>query len=255
LDQVKNHLRIDYTNDDQYIQSMIGVATAKAERFLRRRLVTQTWKVFIDHWPDGDIVLPFGKLQSVTHVKYTDTAGTQTTWTAATYYTVDTDSDPGRIKLRYGQTYPSPSLAPDNPIEIQFVCGYGAHAVQTITAASNASPIVVTIAGHGYTTGDTVYIYGTTGNTATNGTWIITKVTDNTFSLNGSTGNAAWVSGGSCVKQAVPQPILQGMYLYTGDLYENREDIIVLPGLSDINRTWAAKALLTPHILWEEPSA
>jgi len=66
LDQVKAHLNIDYTNDDAYLQTLIAVATAKAEQITRRRLITQTWKLFLDQWPSGDIVLPFGKLSSVT---------------------------------------------------------------------------------------------------------------------------------------------------------------------------------------------
>lgn len=254
LDQVKAHLNIDYTNDDAYLQTLIAVATAKAEQITRRRLITQTWKLFLDQWPSGDIVLPFGKLSSVTHVKYTNTAGTQTTWydsTTTTYANIDTDSDPGRIKLNYGYSYPSASLSPDNPIEIQFVCGYGAHASQAITAASNASPIVVTIVGHGYTTGDEVYIYGTTGQTAANGTWIVTKVDADTFSLNGSITAAAWVSGGTCIKQAVDPLILHGMKLVIGDMHEHREDTII--GMTTANLK-VAEGLFLMKKLHERPT-
>jgi hypothetical protein len=67
----------------------------------------------------------------------------------------------------------------------------------TITAASNATPIVVTSAAHGLSTGTRVTIAGVTGNTAANGTWTITVLDANTFSLNGSTGNGAYVSGGT----------------------------------------------------------
>lgn len=62
-------------------------------------------------------------------------------------------------------------------------------AAVNITSSTNASPIVVTAASHGYVTGDVVTIAGHLVNTAAVGTWIVTKVTDNTFSLNGSTGN------------------------------------------------------------------
>jgi Ubiquitin-activating enzyme E1 FCCH domain len=66
----------------------------------------------------------------------------------------------------------------------------------TITAATNAAPIVITSAGHGLTTGTLVTISGVTGNTAANGTFQVTVVDANTFSLNGSAGNGAYVSGG-----------------------------------------------------------
>lgn len=67
----------------------------------------------------------------------------------------------------------------------------------SITGATNASPIVITSASHGLTTGDRVTITGVGGNTAANGTWIITRLDANTFSLNGSTGNGSYTSGGT----------------------------------------------------------
>lgn len=68
----------------------------------------------------------------------------------------------------------------------------------TVTGATNASPIVVTTSlSHYLWTGASVTISGAVGNTATNGTFTITKLSDTTFSLNGSTGNGTWTSGGS----------------------------------------------------------
>ena len=65
-----------------------------------------------------------------------------------------------------------------------------------ITAASNASPIVVTSALHGLTVGSNVTITGVVGNTAANSTFTVSAVTANTFDLSGSTGNGNWTSGG-----------------------------------------------------------
>jgi len=72
---------------------------------------------------------------------------------------------------------------------------------ETITNATNASPIVITATAHGYASGQTVTVSGVLGNIAANGTWTVTVLTANTFSLNGSTGNGAYVSGGSAVYQ------------------------------------------------------
>ena len=66
-----------------------------------------------------------------------------------------------------------------------------------ISAASNASPIVITSNNHGLSNGARVTISGVNGNTAANGTWTVTVIDQNTFSLNGSTGNAAYTSGGT----------------------------------------------------------
>lgn len=84
-----------------------------------------------------------------------------------------------------------------------------------ITNATNATPIVITSTGHGLATGDAVVIAGVGGNTnansvpenayglglgatvAPNPFWIVTKIDANSFSLNGSAGNAAYTSGGT----------------------------------------------------------
>lgn len=79
----------------------------------------------------------------------------------------------------------------------------GAHGSSiAITGASNASPIVVTAANHGYSSGESVVISGVGGNTAANGTWIVTVLSASTFSLNGSSGNGAYTSGGTAALTA-----------------------------------------------------
>ena len=71
----------------------------------------------------------------------------------------------------------------------------------SITNATNASPIVITAASNGLVTGEQVYISGVNGNTAANATnntyTTITRADANDFSLNGTTGNGAYTSGGS----------------------------------------------------------
>ena len=64
--------------------------------------------------------------------------------------------------------------------------------------ASETAPISIGTAGpHGLATGNSVVIAGVLGNTAANGKWTIT-VTDAThFTLNGSSGNGTYTSGGT----------------------------------------------------------
>ncbi|MFO0966754.1 MAG: LamG-like jellyroll fold domain-containing protein [Gemmataceae bacterium] len=69
---------------------------------------------------------------------------------------------------------------------------YGLNISGTVSAATNAGPIVVTSTNHGLATGDKVSITGATGNTAANGAWTVTVIDANTFSLNGSTGNGSY---------------------------------------------------------------
>jgi hypothetical protein len=67
---------------------------------------------------------------------------------------------------------------------------------KVITGASNASPISITALSHGFATDDWVLIFGVLGNTAANGLWRVTNTGANTFTLQGSTGNGAYTSGG-----------------------------------------------------------
>lgn len=69
-----------------------------------------------------------------------------------------------------------------------------------ISAATNATPISVTSTAHGLADNDIVFISGVLGNTAANGTFKITYVSANAFTLDGSVGNAAYTSGGYVIK-------------------------------------------------------
>ncbi len=71
---------------------------------------------------------------------------------------------------------------------------------KNLTGATNATPISISCAAHGYSTGDTVVITGVTGNTNANGTWEITSTGANTFTLNGSTGNGTGSGGTARVR-------------------------------------------------------
>jgi hypothetical protein len=74
------------------------------------------------------------------------------------------------------------------------------NASQNITGITQANPAVVTVAGHGYSNGDDVWINSVVGMTELNGRrFRIANVTTNTFELSGvdSTGYTAYTSGGT----------------------------------------------------------
>src|SRR5579884_3684274 len=48
LADAKNYLRVDITNDDTLVTGLITAARAHAEEFMRRSLITQTWKLAYD---------------------------------------------------------------------------------------------------------------------------------------------------------------------------------------------------------------
>lgn len=69
--------------------------------------------------------------------------------------------------------------------------------VGSVTDATNASPINIELAAHGLTTGDIVWVASVGGNTAANGAWEVTVVDADNFTLDGSTGNGSYTSGGT----------------------------------------------------------
>ena len=126
--ECKTHMRIDHTNEDSYIDLLITAARKKAEQYTRRKFIQATLTGYLDVWPDSDyITLPFGNLSSVTSVKYTNTAGTQSTFSSDDYI-VESAVEPGKIVLGYGEVWPTAQLYPSLPIEIIFVAGYGDNA-------------------------------------------------------------------------------------------------------------------------------
>lgn len=67
-----------------------------------------------------------------------------------------------------------------------------------ITAATNATPIVITTtSAHGLVTGQVVVVAGLVGNTAGNGTFEISAASGSTYTLLNSAGNGVWSSGGT----------------------------------------------------------
>lgn len=141
LTEAKAHLNVTISDDDTMIGVYMSAAISVCEQILQRKLITQTWKVYLDSWP-AEIVLPFGDLQSVTHVKYTDEDGVQATF-SPDYYTVDTVAVPGRIVLKPNETWPTDTLFNVNPIEIQFVTGYGDAATDVPDGIRSAALLMV----------------------------------------------------------------------------------------------------------------
>lgn len=114
------------TTQDTLLSTLITAARQQAESVTQRKFITQTWNLYLEEFPPGDsFVIPFGNLTSVVSLAYKDSDGDSTTMTATTAYLVDTSSDPGRIVLPYGVSWPSFTAYPFKPITCQFVCGYG----------------------------------------------------------------------------------------------------------------------------------
>lgn len=119
------------TADDDNLTELITDGRDEVERITRRALLTQTWYYYLDKFPKDDFIpLPFGNLQSTGLViTYKDSDGTVTTMTLTTDYLIETNGEGiGRIVLPYGESWPSFTAYPSNPITIEFACGWTAAA-------------------------------------------------------------------------------------------------------------------------------
>ena len=125
LDEVRDHLRIDDTGQDATITGYLVAARTLAELWCRRALITQTRDLWLETWPWADrIDIPNPPLQSVTWVKYYDTASVAYTMSTDDYL-VNSHQEPGQVVLGYGKSWPSATLRPGPAINVRYVCGFG----------------------------------------------------------------------------------------------------------------------------------
>src|ERR1700743_532806 len=124
LAEAKVHLKVDSTDDDALIGTLIAAARPKGEWNTGRALITQSWTLAADGWPgDGVFEIPFPPLQSVTSVTAYALDDTATVLDPSTYQ-VDTVSSPARLSLKASAS-PPVNLRALNAVEIVFTAGYG----------------------------------------------------------------------------------------------------------------------------------
>ena len=133
ITEAVDHLRVADESEYAYIQSLISMATRWVERRIERQLVTATWKLHLDAFPP-EIELRKLPVASVTSITYIDADGDEQTLASTVYQTEFTSEDrPGRIKLDYGQVWPSTRSGEYNAVTVTFTCGYGAAAAVPTT--------------------------------------------------------------------------------------------------------------------------
>ena len=153
LAEAKAHLRVDTSDDDAYIVTLITAAREWVEEYLDRTLVHTQWVMRFDRFPvdsTADIELPrppvvsSGTATSVT-VAYTLEDGTTATYSTH-LFRVDRASTPGAVKTNYAQTWP-PHRQDDNSVSVTWWAGYGPSGTSVPAAIRHAMLMLV---GHWY---------------------------------------------------------------------------------------------------------
>ncbi len=121
VEQARAHLRVDETQEDALIASMIEAATRRVEFETAQALITQRWSLLRDCWPrDGILAIPLHPVQAVEEIRILTASGLQTA--AAESYETDLASRPARIRALSGFPVPARRM---NVIEVRLRAGHG----------------------------------------------------------------------------------------------------------------------------------
>lgn len=159
--EAKAHLRVDVSDDDAYIGTLITAAREWCEQYLDRTLVHTQWVMRFDSFPpDGtqDIELPrppmsmAGTTTAVSLTFTSETGGTQAFSTNS--FRVDRNATPGAVKTLYGQTWP-PHLMDDNAVSVTWWAGYGSAGSSVPAAVRHA---ILMLVGNWYENRSTVLV-------------------------------------------------------------------------------------------------
>ena len=113
LYSMKEYLNVDYQSWDSLISVLISGARTKLERYTGCSFGTKTLVATFQQVADN-IDIPYGPIQSITHVKSIDETGVKTTLVAGTDYLVTGNNFKN---IRFYNVV-------EGPIEIEYVAGY-----------------------------------------------------------------------------------------------------------------------------------
>jgi len=76
LVDAKRFLRVEHDDDDAIITALVSAARNNVEALTRSALITQTWRLVLDRWPDGGRIAPrIGPLRALAAARVFDAAG------------------------------------------------------------------------------------------------------------------------------------------------------------------------------------
>lgn len=134
VSEMKLHLRVDHSEEDALIATLISSARQYVEEYCQITLMTTNLQLVSDLWPTMDtgikpdtILLPMPPLQSnVVTITYKGSDGS-TNNLDDSLYDVDIYSTPGRVFPVYGEEWPDLRAEP-HAVVITYVAGYSSAA-------------------------------------------------------------------------------------------------------------------------------
>ena len=124
LADMKLHLRVDHSEDDALITTLILAATRSAESFMEKSISPDTeYTLTLDSFPSGDtITLMYGPVISVDSLSYVDSDGVTQVLTENSDFRVDLNNDLPRIQ-NIGDSWPD-TYERVNAVTIVYTTGF-----------------------------------------------------------------------------------------------------------------------------------
>ena len=126
LSEARAWLRLDSIDEDAIVTALITAARLTVEAVSRRVLISQTWRLVMDYWPDGGILkVQLSPFKAILAARSFDINGNVTTYDP-TGFIVDKASEPARITA--ANTIAPVTGRPFAGIELDVQLGFGTNA-------------------------------------------------------------------------------------------------------------------------------
>lgn len=255
LQEAKDHLREDRSDQDVYIQTLIAAAREEVEKVTGRSLILQTWDYALDAFPAGEkITVPRPPLQALDSLTYYDDDLSTSTVFSALKYQVDTIPTPPVVALKFGESWPSDTLRQSSGVVLRYRAGY------EVPFTVDADTDTLTAVDHWFSAGDVVRVRLSGGDTdalpggleADTDYYVISPSGDDLQLSTSEGGSAVDITGAGTGTffigpDPVPAKLRQYMLLLIGSMHEHRELEVTDGVLKELE--WAA-SLLTHYRVW-----
>ena len=149
--EAKLHLRVDISDDDAYIGTLITAAREWVENYLDRTLITTQLILRAAEFPTEELELarpPMATAGTATAVVITYTLADTTTATLSTaLYRVDRTTTPGNVAPVINGTWPSDVIEDANAVAVTYWAGYGPTSASVPATIRHAMLMLI---GHWY---------------------------------------------------------------------------------------------------------
>jgi uncharacterized phiE125 gp8 family phage protein len=228
LAEMKLHLRVTHSTEDELIKSITSAATDWCEYYEGQSYMMKSYRIYLDDFPTEELYLPFSPAVSITSIQYYDSSNALQTLSSSVY-TLDKDSMPARMYLAPNQSWPI-AYAKEKSVIITYVAGYAT----TFTTAYSTN--VLTLGNAVFADTDRVRVTSDQGDLpaslSTGTDYYVRDVSGSTCKLATSSGGTAYDLSddgtgthyiGFADRGLVPDRAKAAIKLIVGDIYENRQ--------------------------------